>query len=59
MLEKNIEMAMDMGNVVVVPVKAPSAADEIIQWKLVVTDPALLKHVATGGAKWNVRRPPP
>ncbi|EFE42107.1 hypothetical protein TRV_03148 [Trichophyton verrucosum HKI 0517] len=53
MLEKNIEMAMGMGNVVIVPVKAPSAADEIIQWKLVITDPALLKHVATGGAKWN------
>ncbi|OAL64540.1 hypothetical protein A7C99_3974 [Trichophyton rubrum] len=48
MLEKNIEMAMNMGNVVVVPVKAPSAADETIQWKLVVTDPALLKHFLHG-----------
>ncbi|EFQ96806.1 hypothetical protein MGYG_08730 [Nannizzia gypsea CBS 118893] len=54
MLEKNIETAMDMGNVVVVATKAPSAADEIVQWKLVVTDPALLKHVAADGAKWNV-----
>ncbi|KAK2821807.1 hypothetical protein FQN49_007651 [Arthroderma sp. PD_2] len=52
MLDKRIATAMDTGNVVIVPV-GPPADEESIEWKILVTDSALRKHVAADGVKWN------
>ncbi|EEQ27458.1 hypothetical protein McanMca71_006359 [Microsporum canis] len=52
MLHQHIEMAMDKGSIVIVPLKAPEAR-EMVKWKVLVTDPTLLNHIILPKVKWK------
>lgn len=52
LLHKNIEMSLDAGNVVVVPI--PTEADKTTKWRLLLTNPKMANLTVFDGLKWKV-----
>lgn len=52
MLEKHVEIALDTGRIVIVPL--PSKSGEEIQWKCIVTQKSELKNTVYQGVLWKV-----
>ncbi len=57
-LERNLEEALDAAKIAIVPIPAKMKKGEKTEWKIVVTDPTVLNHQATGlgnaVVKWKV-----